>query len=92
MPLMEKLTLRCGGITQRISESLDHPLSLKERLQVHIHLLGCEFCERYRRQILAIRRIIRLQIEKSQQETIPEDGRLSEEARRRIKEAMHNIL
>ncbi len=55
---LDKLTPGCEVITEKISQSLDKKLSFKEKLQIKIHLFYCEFCLRYQKQILAMRKLV----------------------------------
>ena len=59
MPLMDKFTPTCEVVTHRLSESMDHKLPLRVRLQVNLHLMFCKFCSRYRDQLLAIQKMLR---------------------------------
>ena len=55
---MDGLTPSCDVITEKISESLDRKLSLKERLQIKVHLMYCKYCLRYRDQIMYMRKLL----------------------------------
>jgi hypothetical protein len=37
---------------------MDHQLPWWDRLRIRIHLMGCIFCERYRDQLIALRRLL----------------------------------
>ena len=43
--------LTCKQASQLISQSLDHPLSLSNRIQLRLHLLICDACSRFRKQL-----------------------------------------
>lgn len=58
MFITSKTTPSCEVISKKISESMDHSLSFPERLQIRVHILGCKFCERYRNQLLSIRKML----------------------------------
>ena len=58
MKILDGLTPSCDVITEKISESLDRKLSLKERLQIKVHLMYCKYCLRYRDQIMYMRRLL----------------------------------
>lgn len=81
---MAKLTPTCEVVTHKLSESMEHKLPLRERLQVGLHLMGCKFCTRYRDQLLAIRKIL-----EKYGDTFP-DEHLTEEARINISQAIKN--
>lgn len=44
-----------------MSQSLDRPLALNERLKLRLHLLVCAWCSRYFKQISFLRRLMRIQ-------------------------------
>ncbi len=54
MMLIAMGTPSCEIIGRKISESFDRPLTIKERIQIKIHLLGCVFCLRYRDQLIKL--------------------------------------
>lgn len=74
--------LTCKQASQLISQSLDHPLSWSERVQLKLHLLMCDACTRFKQQLdllrLALQRI---------RKTVEDDStiQLPPEARDRIK-------
>ena len=57
MMIIARITPSCEVIGRKISESMDHQCSLRDRMIIKIHLFGCVLCERYRRQLLAIQGI-----------------------------------
>ena len=89
-PVMDMLTPTCEVITQKVSRSMDEPLSVKERLQVRLHLMMCEFCTRYRDQLLTIRQKIREQSEVWDDDTDISEFRLSPDKREQIKQKMRD--
>lgn len=46
--------LTCKQASQLISQSLDHPLSLSNRIQLRFHLFICDACSRFRKQLKQI--------------------------------------
>ncbi len=54
MKLIAMSTPSCEVIGRKISESFDKKLTIKERIQIKIHLLGCTFCMRYREQLIKL--------------------------------------
>lgn len=52
--LMSRIDPGCETISLSSSASLDRSLSVKERLSLCLHLLVCDFCKRYQRQIKII--------------------------------------
>ncbi len=43
--------LTCQQASQLISQSLDHPLSWYELMQLRLHLMMCGACNRFRKQL-----------------------------------------
>lgn len=89
MPVMEKMTPACDIISQKISRSMDEKLTLKDRLQIRIHTLGCELCSRYRNQLITMRRMIAGYSDKMAEDISETKEGLSGEAARRIKLALN---
>ena len=58
MPVMSKMTPACEVISQKISESMDHKISLIDRIKIRIHLLGCKFCQRYEKQLITMQKMM----------------------------------
>jgi hypothetical protein len=48
--------LNCKQTSLLVSQSLDRPLTWRERLAVRIHLLICVYCRRFTQQLKLIRR------------------------------------
>ena len=85
MKILDHLTPSCEVITEKISQSLDRKLSLKERLQVKIHLMYCKYCLRYRNQIMYLRKLI-----EKDTPSILKEVKLDEEQKTRLKEHLKN--
>lgn len=51
---------KCKDITRLLSDELDRPLSLDERLHVRVHLPACTGCRNYRMQIRMLREAARV--------------------------------
>ena len=81
------LTLHCREASELVSDELEAPLSRLEALALRGHLLVCSSCRRFRRQIRLIREAARLRARSAEASSGP-DGRLSDEARRRIVRAL----
>ncbi len=69
---------------------MDVTLPLHQRLMIRMHLFMCKYCNRLRKQLLILRKAVRL-------EKLPEDdsaqaGSLSESTRERIKKAVKEAL
>ena len=88
MKMMAMMTPSCEIITHRISESFDRKLTLRERLSIRIHTLGCVLCNRYRRQLVAIHDI--LQRYSDNGEFAGEDETLPQASKERLKQQLHD--
>jgi hypothetical protein len=51
----------CDAITASLSEALERPLTRRERTARRLHFRYCDYCLRYERQLLFVRRCARLQ-------------------------------
>ncbi len=80
----------CKTVTRMVSESLDRKLPLHQRMGIRIHLLMCKVCSRYRKQLLILREVMRLQ-EKYVEDTKPSPT-LRPEARERIRRFLIDSL
>ena len=47
--------LSCKNASQIISQSLDRPLTIRERFALQLHLLICKYCKRFSQQLQTIR-------------------------------------
>jgi hypothetical protein len=78
----------CKELAPRMSATLDQTLSLRERIELKLHLMICEWCARYQQQLHLLREASR------HYSAPPEDGppaaspALSAEARERLKRAL----
>lgn len=57
--------LTCKEATRRLSESLDRPLTLSERLSLRLHLAMCRGCSNYERQMVMLREACRRFLDRS---------------------------
>jgi len=85
MLILNKLTASCEIITEKISESIDHKLTLKERITIRIHITFCKFCRRYYRQLTMMHHYFEERLKKESQSSPPAGSSLSLEAKGRIK-------
>lgn len=81
---LSRLTPTCREVAGLVSESLDRDLPLRQRLAVRAHFLICKWCERYRRQLLFLRRAVRRHPDRLDVSTSATSPALSPEARDRI--------
>ena len=80
---MHHWMFNCKEVTRMVSESLDRSLPLFQRMGIRIHLMMCKFCTRYRRQLLILRKAIRLKSIHGEEIELPIS--LPPEAKARIK-------
>jgi hypothetical protein len=52
--------LSCKEASQIISQSLDRPLTMRERLAVKLHLLICKYCKQFSQQLQTIRNALKI--------------------------------
>lgn len=80
--------MSCKEVSQLVSESLDHKLTLWQRMQVGMHLLMCGMCARCRKQISFVHAAAKRYM--SVVDKVEEDsgGQLTPEARERIKQSL----
>jgi hypothetical protein len=88
------MTFSCKHAARLVSESMDRPLSRRERFSLGFHLLVCGLCRRYRRQLRLMRRLLRDEAHLNSTSVLIEDfaamTTLSPEARQRISRALGN--
>ena len=81
----------CKQMTVIMSESLERPLSLRERVTLRLHLWVCIWCAWYLEHLHTLRAALRQRGERGEQPAAEDSAaavRLSLEARERIKRAL----
>lgn len=76
----------CKEISKKVSLAMDASLPLHHRLMITIHLMMCKYCNRFRQQLLMIRKAVR--VEKPAEDDPCQAASLSEATRERIKKAV----
>ncbi len=56
--LLSRMTPNCKEMARFLSEGMDRPLPIGTRIKMRLHLLICEACARYRKQLRAIRQAL----------------------------------
>lgn len=51
--------LDCKQNTELLSQSYDRPITLRERLAMHMHLMMCRGCRNFEKQLVFIRKAVR---------------------------------
>lgn len=87
MGIMARFLPTCEQVSEKLSRSMDQKLSFRERFGIRIHLLGCELCRRYEKQLFAMERILRRYADRYEKEDTPIG--LSPEAKARIRHSLH---
>ena len=54
--------LSCKQASQIISQSLDKPLTMRERFALKLHLIICKYCKRFSQQVQTLRVAIKQMI------------------------------
>lgn len=78
--------LSCKDTSRLVSQSLDRRLSWRERWSVRLHLLICDMCTRFKKQVEFLHRVVQEYVRRGapMAEHIP----LPPEARDRIRRAL----
>ncbi|HEX8288867.1 MAG TPA: zf-HC2 domain-containing protein [Pyrinomonadaceae bacterium] len=77
----------CKTITPTLGESLDRKLSLREKIQMRLHLFTCDACARYLKQVKFLSNAVQAQNEKLIEEENPSIN-LSLATKERLKNAL----
>jgi hypothetical protein len=78
----------CKQTVALISQSLERPLSLRERVTTRLHLWVCVWCVRYLEQLRLMRDALRAHASRASDEGAAAPGSLSPQARARLKRAL----
>jgi Putative zinc-finger len=54
-----RLMLTCKEATRLVSQGLDRSLAFRERLALRLHLLICDGCTNFRKQVVLLREAMR---------------------------------
>jgi hypothetical protein len=60
--------LSCKQASQLLSQSLDRRLSWRERMGLRLHLVMCDVCQRFGKQIVMMRTAVRLMVSAKEQD------------------------
>ncbi|MHC5005623.1 MAG: zf-HC2 domain-containing protein, partial [Planctomycetota bacterium] len=56
---MSEIKGACRRATELISQGMDRPLTRRERIGLHVHLMLCRPCRVFRRQVRWLRDLVR---------------------------------
>ena len=73
-----------------ISQSMERPLTLRERVLLKPHLWVCMWCQRYLEHLQLMRDALRVQENENEEAEVSPTTRLSDEARERIRRSLTN--
>ena len=76
----------CKEVSKKVSQSMDASFPVHHRLMITIHLLMCKYCNRFKKQLLIIKKAVR--IEKPAEDDPCQTASLSKATRERIKKAV----
>jgi hypothetical protein len=79
------LSPNCKAASRLQSEALDHPLPLRQRMGLRVHLVLCKWCRRYGKQIGFLREVAH----ESDQRDLHAPRGLSAEAKERMKQKLN---
>jgi predicted anti-sigma-YlaC factor YlaD len=79
----------CKDVSRLVSDALDRSLPLAQRVAVRIHLVMCQACDLYSRQIRSLRELLRRYPEQLEPDPA-EERRLSLAAKQRMRQAIEN--
>ena len=80
----------CRDTVAVISESMERPLTLRERVLLKLHLWVCVWCQWYMEHLLTIRDTLRTQPAEPHEVNFASTPGLSPEARERLKRNLSN--
>ena len=81
----------CKEVAARLSQGLEEPIPLGERMTLRMHMMMCKYCARYFNQIRSLRALAR-GYEAVDDPDVDARIKLSPEARERIAEALAKAL
>jgi Putative zinc-finger len=81
--------LTCKQASQFISQSLDRPLTLRERLALKLHLFICKYCKRFSQQLVSMRVALETMTKLAENDNSIE---MPEESKKRIAENVKKHL
>ncbi len=82
--------LRCRDISKLVSESMEHKLPLRVRMQMWMHLAMCRWCQGFARNVQAMRNALRENPDRFLADDLEANTSLSPQARERIKALLND--
>ena len=87
---MKHWMFNCNEVSKKVSESMDRNLPLYQRMLIRMHLMMCKYCARFKKQLLALRKLSRYS--ELAAGSLDTALGLSSESKARIKDAMKSAL
>ncbi len=53
--------LNCKGMTKLISDSLDRKITLRQKMELWLHIMMCRFCRRFRSNAITLKKLLQRQ-------------------------------
>ena len=69
---MNNWMMKCEEVSKLVSQSLDRTLPLHQRIGIRLHLMMCDLCTQNFRQLLGLRKTLRLFMNKNEKIDPPE--------------------
>ena len=88
MGVIKKIQYDCRHATYLIEKKQHTPLTLKERIQLSIHLSGCSVCRLFQRQSRWINRMLRSLFHSAQ----GQESKLSDEFKQQLQQKIDDRL
>jgi len=89
MGALDKITHNCKHATFLTEKKLVGRLSLRERIFLKIHLIGCDVCKLYQKQTAKINEMIRQLFRSSAAQNIKLDDSFKKDLQERIEEELN---
>ena len=87
---MKPWMFRCKDVSQKVSRSMDIQLPYFHRIAIEMHLMMCQYCARFRRQLIMLREMSRhIDSDRPKTET---SNKLSRASKERIKNSLRSRL
>lgn len=80
--------LSCEHASRMVSESMDRPLTLRERVTLRMHLMMCSFCTRFSRQMRFLRQATNQFPQAAPEPVASSEVTLSVDAKQRIRRVL----
>ena len=82
----------CKELAPIMSQSLERKLSLREKIQLKLHIYTCDWCRYYLKQLYMIRKALQLKAQSEINDETQTTPSLSNDARERLKEKLKQTV